>query len=192
MPLETAKDIMLPLDEYAVVDEDATMLDALHALDDAQARIPGTQHPHRAVLVRNAAGAIVGKLGHHAFLAGLEPRYSEVGKAPSRALSRAALPKDFLSSMMRQMSLWQDNFDVYVRRAMRARVGDVMHPLANEQIDIDAPIGEAIHQLIADQTLSLLVTDGGQPVGILRLSDLFSLVAKLIKRRSTDIVDTMH
>jgi hypothetical protein len=31
MPLETVKDIMLSLDEYAIVDEDATMLDAVRS-----------------------------------------------------------------------------------------------------------------------------------------------------------------
>ena len=34
------KDLMLSLSEYAVVDEDATILDALRALAESQAKVP--------------------------------------------------------------------------------------------------------------------------------------------------------
>ena len=181
MPLETVKDIMLPLGEYAVVDEDATMVDALHALEAAQAKVPAGRHPHRAVLVKNKAGAIVGKLGHLAFFAGLEPRYEELGDLS--ALSRVGLSTAYMSTMMQELSVWQNDFDDYVQRAKTTKIKTVMHPV-NEHIDVHDRIGEAIHKFVVHQALSLLVLDKDQPVGILRLADLFPVIAKNIKRRA--------
>jgi CBS domain-containing protein len=181
MPLEIVKDIMIPLEEYALVDEDATMVDALHALEKSQDRVPEGRHPHRAVLVKAKDGSIIGKLGHHAFLAGLEPHYSFMDNASG--LSRSGHSKAYLQSIMEHVSLWKQDFNSYVRRAMTTKVGEVMHPVA-EHVQVDDPIGEAIHKLIAHQSLSLVVLEADRPVGILRLSDLFSVVAKIIKRRS--------
>jgi len=184
MPLERARDIMTPLDQYAVVDESATIVEALTELERAQGLVPAGMAPHRAVLVRGRNGAIVGKLGHHGFLAALEPRYLE-GRQ-TQTISRQGYPEEFFHSMLEQMPLWQANFDTYVRRAMTTRVAQVMHPIS-EDIDIDAPIGEVIHRIITCEALSLLVTERGQAVGMLRLSDLFSVVSKNIKRRAGEL-----
>ena len=47
------RDVMLPLDEYAVVSEDDTLFDAFLALEKAQKKRPPGRQKHRAVLVRN-------------------------------------------------------------------------------------------------------------------------------------------
>jgi hypothetical protein len=184
MPLEKARDIMTPLDQYAVVDESATIVDAFQALDRAQDLVPDDKQPHRAVLVRNAQGEITGKLGHHALLAGMEPRYLDLGK--KKKSTRDGYSTDFLMSFAGQMPLWQDDFDTYARRAISTRVTEVMHPIA-EHIDIDAPIGEVIHQILTYDALSLLVMEQGRPVGMLRVSDLFSVVSKNIRRRAEEL-----
>lgn len=184
MPLETARDIMVPLEEYAVVDEDATMVEALQVLERAQDKVPEGKHPHRAVLVRGKNGAIKGKLGHHAFLAGLEPRYGRLSS--SSALSQSGFTPEYLNSIMEGMSLWNEDFNQYVRRARVTKVADVMVPI-KEHVKIDDPIGEVLHMLITHNNLSLIVTDDGQPVGVVRLSDVFSVITKLIKRRAADM-----
>ncbi|MEW6744446.1 MAG: CBS domain-containing protein [Planctomycetota bacterium] len=181
MALQSVKDIMLPLDDYAVVDEEATMLHALHALDEAQKRLPPGRQPHRAVLVTDKNGHIVGKLGHLAFLSALEPRYDEMGDL--KTLSRVGMSAEFITSMMDSLRLWKEEVNTYVRRARNTKVKDAMHPVT-ENIDENATIGEAIHRILMYQTLSLLVTRGDRVVGILRLSDLFSAVTGLIKARA--------
>jgi len=47
----TVRDLAIPLDDCAVVNEDATLYDAVIALDEAQDRISADRHPHRAILV---------------------------------------------------------------------------------------------------------------------------------------------
>ena len=73
-------DIMLPLNEYAVVSIDATLYDAFISLKEAQKKLPKGRQPHRAVLVVDNKGKIVGKLGHLGFLRALEPRYKNLGQ----------------------------------------------------------------------------------------------------------------
>jgi len=178
MNSKKVKELMLPINDYATVDEDASLLDAVITLDEAQARVPPGLQPHRAVLVVNKQGKIIGKLGHLAFLRALEPKYNLVGDLPT--LSRAGLSSSFITSMIENMRLWQTDLLDVCRQAQNVRVKDVMHPVT-ENIDENAAISEAIHRMVMWQTLSILVTREGKVVGILRLSDLYKEIASIIK-----------
>jgi CBS domain-containing protein len=179
MTQKTVRDLVVPLEEYAIVDPDASLLDAVVALEKAQSALPQGRQPHRAVLVVDPGGKVVGKLGHLAFLKALEPRYDAVGDLA--ALSRVGLSTDFISSMMSHMELWKDSLDDICQRARHTRMKDVMRPVT-ESIAEDAPLSEALHNIIVRQSLSLLVTRDSEVVGILRLSDLFAAVTEQIRR----------
>ncbi|RJP73484.1 MAG: CBS domain-containing protein [Candidatus Zixiibacteriota bacterium] len=172
------KELMLPLDEYAVVHQEDTLLDAVLALEKSQSKLPPGLEPHRAVLVVDAQNRIVGKLGHLAFLKALEPKYSSVGDLG--VLSQVGLSTEFIQSMMENMNLWKDSLEDVCRRARTTRVREVMRPVT-ESVDENATLGEALHKIIVWQTLSLLVTRRNEVVGILRLSDLYREVANRIK-----------
>jgi CBS domain-containing protein len=172
------KDIMLALSEYAVVDEDATILDALHALDASQARLPAGRQPHRAILVRDARGQIVGKLHHFAFLRALRPERRTV--ADRGMLDRAGVGDDLRDRSMRTLDLLAGDLVDVCARARSVAVRDV-YTSATVSIDEGASLFDAMAEFLAHQTLSLLVRRGGQTVGILRLSDLFDELARQIK-----------
>ncbi|UCG55088.1 MAG: CBS domain-containing protein [Dehalococcoidia bacterium] len=176
------KDIMLPLDDYAIVPEDASMVDAYIAFEEAQKKLPPGLEPSRALLVVDKNEKIIGKVGQLAFLKALEPKYDKVGDL--NVLSRAGLTPDFINSMMKNMQLWQESFFDISQRARDTQVKDIMHPVT-ESIDEDASLGEAIHKIIMYQTLSLLVTRGSRIVGILRISDLFNEIGQQLKTCST-------
>jgi CBS domain-containing protein len=169
--------LVLPLDEYVVVAEETTLKEALTALRDSRARLPEGRSPHRAVLVADGEGAIVGRLGQHEFLEALEPRYRALGDVGR--LSQAGLGESFVSSVMENYRFWRDDLEVVCRRAGNVRVGDVMVS-AEFRIDEGASVTEAIHMFVMARTQSILVTSGGSVVGILRLSDLFAEVAGFV------------
>jgi len=169
---------MLPLSEYAVVPEDATIMEALEILEASQKSLPPGRQPHRAVLVRGRNGKIVGKLGQLGFLKSLEPRYNALGDIET--LSRAGLSSEFISSMMENMRFWRDDITDVCARARTTRIADAMHPVT-ENIDENAYIVEAVHMLVMWQTLSILVTRNGEVVGILRLSDVFGEISHYIQ-----------
>ena len=82
------RDLALSLDEYAVVPPEATLLEALDALDAAQEKVPEGHYPHRVVLVRDGGGKILGKLGHFAFLRALVPGCRDAPRACSSPPAR--------------------------------------------------------------------------------------------------------
>lgn len=179
MDTRTVKDIMVPLDEYAVVSETATLLDAILALEAAQKRLPPGRQPIRAVLIADNDKNIVGKIGQLAFLRALEPKYNMLGNLET--LAAAGVQPEFISSVMEHYRFFQDSLPDMLLRGQTITVRDVMRPVA-ENIDENAPLREAIHLFVMLQTLSILVTRRGTVVGLLRLSDLFDELSNEMKK----------
>ena len=177
MKLKGIRELMLPLDDYAVVSEEENMIDAVRKLNEANCKLPPDKHPHRAMLVAGKGGKIVGKIGHLAFLKALEPRYDKIGDIGH--VSRAGWDAEFITSMMDSLKVWKESFADYVRRAESSKVKEVMRPI-QESIDVDAPLSEAVHRLVIYQALSILVTKEDEVIGILRLSDVFTEIAESI------------
>lgn len=174
---EQVKDIMIPLEDYAIVDEEATVLDALRVLKESQQRLAPGRQPHRAILVRGKNGEIVGKLHHFAFLRALVPERKVLGAVG--ILERAGVGEDLRDSSMKMLDLLTSDLVDLCERARNVAVGEVQ-TRATVSIDEEAPLAEAISSFLRHQTLSLLVTRGREKVGILRLSDLFDELARQI------------
>jgi CBS domain-containing protein len=177
METKLVKDLMLPLSEYAVVSAEATLKEALVTLKSSQAQLPQGRPPHRAVLVADFQGDIVGRLGQLGFLEALEPKYKVLGDIAH--LSQAGLSEEFVNTIMDNYRFWRDNFEDVSRRACTVKVKQVMRPAA-ERIDENASLPEAIHLFVMARSHSVLVTSQETVVGILRLSDLFVEVAGLV------------
>jgi len=174
---DRVKEITLPLSDYAIVEEGATILDALQALQASQEKLPPDRHPHRAILVRDRRGEIVGKLHHFAFLRALVAERKAMGAAA--LLDRAGVSDDLRDSSMQMLDLLTSDLVDVCERARNVVVRDV-YTTTTVSIDEDAHLGEAISRFLRHQTLSLLVTRRGKTVGILRLSDLFEELARQI------------
>lgn len=172
------KDLMLSLDEYATVSADSTIREALMALDEAQLGLDDDRHHHRAVLVLDDGGKVLGKLTHWAILRRLEPSFIKTEDLV--ALTRAGLTQEFVQSLEARFAGFTDSLSLMCSEAARTRARDAMVPI-NESIDEDAPLAEAIHEMVLHHAQSMLVTRGGEVVGILRLSDVFQEVADLIR-----------
>jgi len=120
MESKFVRDLMLPLDEYAVVPEDATIREALFALDKAQQYVQPGKEPHRAVLVTDKSGRIIGKIGHLAFLKALEPKYNVMGDVEK--LANVGVSVDLINKMMESYRFWQDDMSMVCRRAKSIQV----------------------------------------------------------------------
>ena len=176
MEVKTIREIMVPVKEYAVVSHAATFYDAMKALDEAQYRVPAGRQPNRAVLVVDENNQFIGKIGQLAFLKALEPKYEMIGDLGK--LSQVNLSSEFVASMMEHFRFFNDNLMVLCQRARTMKVKDIMHPLT-DSIDIEAPLREAVSMIVLHQELSLLVTEKGKVVGLLRLSDVFDEISAI-------------
>lgn len=167
--------IMLSLSEYVVVDRDITLAQAIAALARSRADLAPDRHPHRAVLVKGASGEIVGKLGHLAFLRALLPERRDWNSGDM--LDQAGVSDDMKQSSAGMFGFLGEEF-VDVGQILRSvRVGDVCTAAA-ARIEHDASLLDATRAFLASSTLSLLVTERGRTIGILRLADLFDEIAR--------------
>ena len=182
MNSKKVKDLMVPLEAYPVVKDSATLVDAVISLDEAIQKLPPGKQKHRAILVINDHGKIVGKIGHLAFLKALEPKYGVLGDLGT--LARAGINQKFIESMMQNYQFFQDELSNLCQRAALLIARDVMQPVS-DSVDENATAAEGIHKLVLHQSLSILVTRGDDVVGILRLSDLFEELTREMKKLST-------
>ncbi len=174
---KTVKEVMLPLSEYAVVDQDATISDALKALEKSQGRLQPGRQPHRGVLVSDKRGAIIGKLHHFGFLRAFLPDRKPL--IEKRVLDRAGVGEDLLAASLQTLDFLTSDLVNVCERARNVSVRDVLAP-ANQGVEESASLADAVAAFLAHQTLSLLVRRQGKTVGILRLSDLFDELARQI------------
>ena len=168
------KDLMVPLEEYATVAEDATLYDAVMALEKAQEDLDRSfyKYLHRAILVLDKDKNVEGKISQLDVLRALEPKYREIGDLSK--LSKTGFSPQFMKSMLDQYALWNRPLNQICGKGANIKVKVFMNtPTEGEYIQEDAPLGEAIHQLVLGHHQSLLVTRNKKIVGILRLTDVF-------------------
>ena len=182
MEQSKVRDFMVPLDEYATVSQENTLYEAVLALEKAQEELDRERYVylHRAILVCDENGKIVGKVSQLDVLRALEPKYQDIGEP--RAISRAGFSPNFLKSIMEQYSLLAESFMEICTRSAELKVKNFMYtPTEGEYVQEDAALKIAIHQLVMGHHQSLLVTGGNEIVGILRLSDIFKHTFQTIK-----------
>jgi len=174
------KEIMVPLAEYATVSEEATLFDAIIALEEAQAKHFNSPYSHKAILVFNRENKIVGKIGQIDVLRALEPKYGKI--IDSGALSRFGYTAQFLKSLVDQYQLWDKPLNDICKKAGTLKVSSFMvKPAEGEYISENSSIDEAIHMIVMGNHQSLIVKNENEITGILRLSDLFHKISEIIK-----------
>ena len=93
---------MIPLADYTVVPLGSTLFDAVVALEHAQQHLMPGKQSHRAVLVTDQDGHIVGKVGPFALMKALEPKYSILGDLET--VRRPGIDSQTLQAMMEHLS----------------------------------------------------------------------------------------
>lgn len=179
MKTKLVKDLMVPLSEYATVSEEATLCDAVAALKQSQADFDPTKFRHRAILVLDADQHVVGKVNLHAILKALEPKYDDMFS--DTGPMHMGFTRKYQKAIFESMKLWQDPMDQICKKASQIKVKTFMAtPKESQMIEPEAPLDQAIHQLVLGHHQSLLVTKGNQVVGVLRLTDAYEVVSDAI------------
>jgi hypothetical protein len=179
---------MVPISEYATVPEEATLFDAVLALEKAQEQYQQSQYSHRAVLILDKNQRVVGKLSQMDFLCALEP--SDANLDQIRKFKRFGFTRKAVALQQEEyLKSSPPILDVY-SKASQMKVTDFMQrPTEGEYVDLNASLDMALHQLTAGSNLSLLVTRGADIVGVLRLSDVFAAVFHAMKKSETQLSD---
>ncbi len=175
------KDLMIPLDDYATVAENATLAEAVVTLEDAQKSFDQDRYRHRAILVYDKKKKIIGKLSQLDVLKALEPKYSK--SIDLKELdNQFYVDADYIRNLVNELGLLKKPVQDICKTASEIVVRDIMHtPTQGEFVSDTATLNEAIVQLLMGSHQSLLVTRGGDIVGVLRLTDVFKKVSDMIK-----------
>lgn len=182
------EEVMIPLEEYATVSEEATLYEAVLALERAQEKYLSDSkpqsYPHRAILVLGKNNKVVGKISQLDVLKALEPKYHDL--ITSDTLARTAtsgFSRDFLKTMLQQFRLFDQPMRDLCKKAAAIKAKDCMYSpkQGGEFVKHEDSLQMAVHQFVIGQHQSLLVTKGQSIVGILRLSDVFNAVCQEIK-----------
>ena len=182
MKSSTLIGIMVPLQEYATVSENANILEAIKALEDAQKAFDPKRYRHRAVLVTDKENRVVGKLSQHDIIQALEPRYKKSKEHKKGALDHFGFGQKFIEAVSLQYSQWDRPLQDLYKKALEQKVKSFMYkPTKGEYIKVSASMDETIHQLIIGKHHSLLVTDGADIVGVVRLTDVFEFICLRLK-----------
>ena len=180
MKKKLVKELMVPLAKYATVSQEGTLFEAVMALEQAQEKFDQSRYRHRAVLVYNNEGDIVGKVSQLDVLRALEPKYKAMDIPGS--LSRFGLTKRFQETMLEQLRFWDKPMDDICRKAARIKVKEFMYtPGEGEYINEDETMDRAINQLVMGHHQSLLVLKDDKIVGILRKTDVFMEIVRAMK-----------
>lgn len=175
-----AKDLMIPISEYATVSEEATLYDAVLALEKAQDGFSRNRYQQRAILVYDKKEKIIGKISQLDILRSLEPKYEQIGVPGLR--SRTPFTPKFIKSLFDQFDILNKPLDDICKKAGQKRVKDLLErPSEEEYVNEETTLNEAIHMLVVGQHQSLLVVREEKVIGILRLTDVFHEVFKLVK-----------
>lgn len=174
------KDLMVPLSEYATVFEDATLFDAMLALDKSQAEFDHTKYTHRSILVLNQSKQVIGKLTFIDVIKAVGPHSNvsdEIKKLGQYGFSPKLMKQKYKTTPRKS-----DTLQHIYQKAAKLRVKECMQtPTKGEYVEQDIPLRLAIHQLVIGEHLALLVTDKNKIIGILRLTDVFAAVFHTMK-----------
>lgn len=170
------KDLMVPISEYATVVVGTSLIDAVKALEKAQETYTTSKYQHRAIIVLDEEGRIVGKISQLRALKAIEPDFTT--NTDIEQLKGFKFSDQYITQLR---DLYRYRGKVMSKESLQAasvkKVEEFMQtPSAGEYVAEDCSLDTAIHRLVAGTHLSLLVTRGEKIVGILRISDVFAAV----------------
>jgi CBS-domain-containing membrane protein len=177
MEKKYVKDLMVPIDGYATVTIGTSLLDAMLSLKKAQDSYTKSKYQHRAILVLDEQQKVVGKISQLRIIKAVETRFDLDTEVEN--LENFGFGKDYIANRREHYRLQGPILnEASLRAAAEKRVEDFMQkPTAGDFVSEDCSLDVAIHRLVVGSLLSLLVTRNETIVGILRMSDVFSVVS---------------
>ena len=165
-----ARDIMIPLEEYTTVEEDATVKEGIEALKRSFESFASTgkimETGHRSILVFDRKGAISGILSIMDLIVAIRPAYLSAPK-PSMA-----------DTLQYSAMFWSGLFTIQAKALVKKKVKDIMSdpPMT---VDEDANLMEVADILYTRNARRLGVTRKGKIVGIVREQEIFFEITRI-------------
>jgi len=166
-----AGDIMIPIDDYTTIDEDATVAEGIRSLKESYEKLVASsrlmESGHRSIMVFDRNKQMVGILGIRDLIHYLQPSY---------LLS----PKPSLAERIEYSPMfWKGMFTTQTRALANKKVKDIMS-LAPPSVDEKANLMEVANMIYTQKVRRIVVTRKGGVVGIVREQELFFEMARIM------------
>jgi len=158
------KDLMIPLEDYPHIPYWFTLRQAMAIIREAAIKFEGSFEP-RSVLVFDEKYQLMGILTLRGVIKGLEPRF----------LKESALVKMDPSLAV----LLGDLFGPNVKQESQKPVSEIMTPI-KVTVNAEDPIAKAVYLMIKENVGMMPVMKDQKVAGMIRLSDLFNEICKLV------------
>jgi len=161
---KTAKDLMIPLVDYPHIPYWFTLRQAMAIIREAAVKFEGSFEP-RAVLVFDEKYQLMGILTLRDIIRGLEPRF----------LKGTTLVKGDPNLAV----LMGDLFGPGLKEASQRPVSEVMSPI-KVTVNTGDALPKALFSVMAENVGLAPVMEEGKVAGMLRLSDLFGEISRVV------------
>jgi len=161
---KTAERLMIRLEDYPHIPYWFTLRQAMAIVREATVKFEGSFEP-RAVLVFDEKYQLMGILALRDIIIGLEPKFLQETSLIKMDPSLTVLLGDFCGPKMKEQS--------------QKPVSEVMSPI-KVTVNASDPIAKALYLMIKENLGLIPVMQGGKVTGILRLSDLFDEISKIV------------
>ncbi len=180
MKTRQVQELMIPIADYATIHQDATIAEAILALENEDRRHGDKPYRHQSLVVIDADRHVLGRLSQVDIMRTLEPRYGELGDA--RWIGQSVFSRRALVTLREKFQLWEQPLEELCRVVGDVRVRDFMQiPSEGEFVEAEDTMNVAMHRIVMGRHHSLLVTRGKEIVGILRSTDLFNTLYDMMK-----------
>ena len=181
MPLKRiVKEIMIPIENYAVIGPEATLQEAIKSLRTSYCQTDADfckETGPRTILVVDSQGQLQGLLDFNTVLKVLIPEVS--GKLTDR-LASLEVSVVFAQAGAEDLDVSHEDIAARVTKNAQVKVNKIM--LKNvASADFDTPLIEALKMMFRKKLTVLPVYEKGRLIGVLRNVDLFLAAADLVQ-----------
>jgi len=168
------REIMIPVDQYPSVRDNATVRDAIAVMEGSQLEVDLKKSLPRVILVFDGIDVLVGYVRRRDIMRGLEPNF----------LSNQ--PLDYRLKMFdvsidpNLVELSYDRVVEGIRSQAERPVSDVMRPL-EAIVNADDHVMKAVYEMVSLNVSLLPVLHEGNLVGVVRSVDVFRELADLLR-----------
>jgi predicted transcriptional regulator len=171
--MKRVREIMVPVDHYPSVRDNATLQEAIAVIDGAQLDVKGRKSQPRLLLVFDAIQVLVGYIRRRDIMRGLEPQFVVHQPLEYRKM-RFDVPADPNLS-----ELPYDRTVSRIRQQAARPVSDVLLPIPTT-IDADDHLMKAIHKMVTLNLYLIPVIHEKRLVGVVRSVDMIHELAQLL------------
>ena len=178
------RELMVTTDKFPTISENASLFDALSALENAQEAFLSGKAEQRTLLVENEKKRIIGKISPIDLFKGLEKKYNKVNV--EETLDKFGL-KYIWSTMQKEYNLWESPFKDLCRKAADVHVRDFVNiPGEGQTVNVDDNLAKCFHLFVVNRHDALFVLEREKFAGLLRFSDVYRQVSQTMKECSFD------